>query len=151
MTVERLGDNKAAGGRIAQLGGIRVGKCGVLDLSDGCRKHAGLIDGDRHGDPGAVGTVGDTARIAGLLNYLVDIGASLGVRDGAEVDGGGALFICVGPGQGNARLRHSLALAITRREIGLERELVGIGPRAALEHLGQAEVRLGIELGGRGA
>ena len=151
MTVERLGDNKAAGGRIAQLGGICVGECGILDLSDGCRKHAGLIDGDHHGDPGAVGTVSNTACASILLKDLVDIGTGLGVGDGAEVDSGVTLSVCVALSQGNACLRHTLGIAVTGRETNLERELVGIGPRATLENLGQAESCLGIERGGRGA
>ena len=151
MTVECLGDNKAAGGRIAQLGGIRVGECGILDLSDGCRKHAGLIDGDHHGDLGAVGTVINTARVSRLLRDLVDIGTGLGIGDGAEVDSGVTLSVCVALSQGNACLRHTLGIAVTGRETNLERELVGIGPRATLEHLGQAEACLGIELSGRGA
>ena len=98
-----------------------------------------------------VGAVGDAARVPGFFGDVIDIGAGLGVGDGAEVDGGGVLFVRIGLGYGDARLRHSLAVRVAGLEACLERELVGIVPLAAFEHLGQTEARLGVELGGGGA
>ena len=139
---ERLGSLKSQRG-------FRLGAIGVRELSltrglfnVGLKLALG-VNRHSHLERGNVIAVGDTAQLALDLADLISVLARLVVGDLAEVDGGDAIVvrILIGHGYGCRIGQRSVVLG---RRGELKLKLIGIRPAAAFEHLGQAEVGLGI-------
>ena len=133
---ERLGSLKSQRG-------FRLGAIGVLELGlarDLFNVSLKLTRGlNRHGhlERGNVIAVGDAAQFTCDLADLIGVLARLVVGDLAETDG----RIALAHGRSRGR-RHRGVVPGRRREFKLK--LIGIRPVAALEHLGQAKLGLGI-------
>ena len=133
---ERLGSLKSQRG-------FRLGAIGVLELGlarDLFNVSLKLTRGlNRHGhlERGNVIAVGDAAQFTCDLADLIGVLARLVVGDLAETDG----RIALAHGRSRGR-RHRGVVPGHRREFKLK--LIGIRPVAALKHLGQAKVGLGI-------
>ena len=109
----------------------------------GSAEHALLVGRHRHGDLRDVLAVGDAVnRGPGVLfANLVDIRAGLGVFDRTEVNGSLALVIQIALGHGHSRELGHRGVALGRQT---KLKPVRIPPVAALEHLGQTKLGLGV-------
>ena len=143
---ERLGSLKSQRG--FRLGAIDVLELGLArDLFNVSLKPTRGINRHGHLERGNVIAVGDAINglTSILLADLVDIRAGLVIGNLAEADSGLALIIQNGIGHSRGRSRgHGRG----HRGVALGRQdklkLIFIRPVAALEHLGQAKLRLGI-------
>ena len=139
---ERLGSLKSQRG--FRLGAIGVLELGLArDLFNVSLKPTCGLNSHGHLERGNVIAVGDTAQLALDLADLISVLARLVVGDLAEVDGSLALAVRVGPVHGRVRGRRHRSVVLRRRG-ELKLKLIGIRPVAALEHLGQTKVSLGI-------
>ena len=132
---ERLGSLKSQ--RSFRLGAIGVREHLVLGLCNLGRQLSGSIDGYLHGNLRDVIAVGDATQLALDLADLIGVLTRLVVGDLAEVDSR------VVPGHSRVRGRRHRSVILGRRG-ELKLKLIGSRPIAALEHLGQAKVGLGI-------
>ena len=132
---ERLGSLKRQ--RSFRLGAIGVLERLVLGLCNLGRQLSGSIDGYLHGNLRDVIAIGDAAQLARDLADLIGVLARLVVGNLTEIDG----RIALAHGR-SCRRGHRGVVPGRRGELKLK--LIGIRPVAALEHLGQAKLGLGI-------
>ena len=139
---ERLGSLKSQRG--FRLGAIGVLELGLArDLFNVSLKPTRGLNRHGHLERGNVLAVGDAAQLACDLADLIGVLARLVEGDLAEVNGSLALAVRVGFVHGRVRgCRHRSVILGRRGELKLK--LIRIRPVAALEHLGQAKVGLGI-------
>ena len=138
------GQNLGRGDLVGDAELVRIRLVGVgersVDLCDLSRQRAGSIDGHFHGNLRNVIAVGDATGVALDLADLIGVLARLVVGDLAEVDGGDAIL----------RVLHTYGYGCRIGQRGTlgsgdgKAELVLIRPVAAVEHLGQAKIGLGV-------